>query len=113
MRYTPVLIVALIAVVLASCASVKPAAPELPVHPVLVSAVAVAPLTDGRLQLWMTTSTGQLFTTWKTTTNPNATWAPWRDFLGEVGPLPQVHPVGAVDDTNVCKDTGYRGHDAQ
>jgi hypothetical protein len=111
MRYKPVLAVCPIAVVLASCASVKPAVPQVAPPPVLVSSVAVAPLTDGRLQLWVTTSTGQLFTTWKTTTSSGASWAPWRDFLGEMGPLPQVAAVGT--DGSVCKDPGSRARDAR
>jgi hypothetical protein len=49
--------------------------------------VAVAPLSDGRLELWATNAAGGLFTKWKTTTDPNATWTPWSDFLAEVGPL--------------------------
>jgi hypothetical protein len=50
--------------------------------------VAVAPLSDGRLELWVSDGAGGLFTTWKTTTDPNAGWAPWSDFLAEVGGLP-------------------------
>ena len=53
-----------------------------------VTGVAVAPLQDGRLELWVTTVDGGLFTTWKTQTDPNATWTPWSDFIAEVGPLP-------------------------
>jgi hypothetical protein len=44
----------------------------------------VAPLPDGRLELWTSTDTGALFTTWKTSTDPNANWVPWSDVLAEV-----------------------------
>jgi hypothetical protein len=50
--------------------------------------VAVAPLPDGRLHLWVTDTSGNLFTTWKTSTDPNATWMPWWNFQAEVGSLP-------------------------
>jgi hypothetical protein len=50
--------------------------------------VAVAPLPDGRLEVWATTGTGQVFSTWKTTTDPNSAWAPWFDFLAYRGGLP-------------------------
>jgi len=53
-----------------------------------VSALTVAPLTDGRLELWASTANGGLFSTWKTTTDPNATWSGWADFNAEVGALP-------------------------
>ena len=49
--------------------------------------VAVAPLPDGRLQLWAVDGTGGLFTTWKVDTNPNAAWVPWADFYAEAGAL--------------------------
>jgi hypothetical protein len=29
-----------------------------------------------------------LFSTWKVTTDPNADWEPWVDFIAEVGALP-------------------------
>ncbi len=46
--------------------------------------VAVAPLSDERLELWVVDGAGGLLTTWKTTTDPNADWVPWADFLAEV-----------------------------
>ena len=46
--------------------------------------LAVAPLSDGRLELWVSDGAGGLWSTWKTTTDPNATWTGWDDFLGEV-----------------------------
>src|SRR5712691_5710594 len=52
--------------------------------PAAASQVAVAPLSDGRLQLWAVDAQGGLLTTWKTTTDPNAGWVPWADFLAEV-----------------------------
>ena len=61
-----------------------------------VSHVAVAPLSDGRLELWATAGNGRLFTTWKTTTSPNATWTGWHDFVAEVGPLPAAAARVAV-----------------
>jgi hypothetical protein len=56
----------------------------------------VAPLSDGRLQLWAVDSQGGLSTTWKTTTNPDANWVPWADALGETGPLPAAAAQVAV-----------------
>lgn len=50
--------------------------------------VCVAPLPDGRLELWVSDAGGGLSTCWKLTTNPNSAWSPWNDFLGEVGDLP-------------------------
>src|SRR5438034_1118427 len=55
--------------------------------PADVNQVAVAPLPDGRLELWASDAQGGLFSTWKTSTDPNATWSGWSDFLAEVGPL--------------------------
>jgi hypothetical protein len=55
--------------------------------PAGVAQVAVAPLPDGRLELWATDGSGGLLTTWKLTTNPNAGWTPWADFLGEAGEI--------------------------
>jgi hypothetical protein len=49
--------------------------------------VAVAPLSDGRLELWVGDGDGGLWTTWKLTTDPNANWSGWSDFLAEVGPI--------------------------
>src|SRR5262249_32050605 len=49
-----------------------------------VTQVAEAPLPDCRLELWAVGSAGPLFTTWTTTANPDADWAPWEDFLAEV-----------------------------
>jgi hypothetical protein len=34
--------------------------------------------------LWASTADGGLFSSWKTTTNPNATWTGWADFIAEV-----------------------------
>lgn len=56
--------------------------------PAAAEQVAMARLSDGRLESWVVTANGGLFTTWKTTTDPDAEWAPWVDFLAEVGPLP-------------------------
>jgi hypothetical protein len=48
----------------------------------------VAPLSDGRLELWASAGDGRLYTTWKLDGDPNAAWAPWYDFYGDVGDLP-------------------------
>jgi pimeloyl-ACP methyl ester carboxylesterase len=52
-----------------------------------VSRVAVAPLSNGRLELWASEG-ASLFTTWQWTTRPGRIWAPWVDFVAEVGTLP-------------------------
>jgi len=69
---------------------------EVGALPAAVTALCVAPLPDGRLELWAATATGQLFSTWKTTTDPNATWSGWADFNAEVGPLPAAVTALAV-----------------
>ena len=46
--------------------------------------LCVAPLPDGRLELWAADGQGGLFTTWKVDTDPNANWSGWSDFLGEI-----------------------------
>jgi hypothetical protein len=56
--------------------------------PAAAEQVAMGRLSDGRLESWVVTANGGLFTTWKTNTDPNADWAPWADFLAEVGPVP-------------------------
>ncbi|MBX3668688.1 MAG: hypothetical protein KF778_09835 [Rhodocyclaceae bacterium] len=61
---------------------------EVGALPGAVTAVAVAPHPDGRLELWAATAQGRLFSTWKLTTDPNADWAPWFDFLAYRGGLP-------------------------
>jgi polysaccharide lyase-like protein len=60
---------------------------EVGALPAGVRQVAVAPLPDGRLELWAVLANGALLTTWKLDPDPNANWSPWSDFLGEVGPL--------------------------
>jgi hypothetical protein len=52
--------------------------------PAGADSVAVAPLSDGRLKLWVAAADGSLWTTWKMTTDPNANWSGWHDFLAEV-----------------------------
>jgi hypothetical protein len=52
-----------------------------------ISYLTVAPLSDGRLEFWLSDGASGLLSTWKTTTDPNASWTPWADFLAEVGPL--------------------------
>jgi hypothetical protein len=61
---------------------------EVGALPAAVTELTVAPLPDGRLELWAATANGQLFSTWKTTTDPNGNWSGWADFNAEVGALP-------------------------
>jgi hypothetical protein len=62
-----------------------------------VTSLAAAPLPDGRLQLWAATTDGGLFTTWKTTTDPDAAWADWTAFtLGGTGPTTPVTSLTAA-----------------
>jgi hypothetical protein len=51
--------------------------------PAKVRQVGVAPLPDGRLQLWAVDEAGKLFSTWQSTLDPNASWVAWEDFLAE------------------------------
>ena len=44
--------------------------------------IAAAPLSNGALQLWAI-SNGSVFSTWKTSGLPNATWTPWSDFFAD------------------------------
>jgi hypothetical protein len=65
--------------------------PETTVHIPLGSSsdVTVRRLPGGPLEFWTTSgANGALFTTWKVSTDPAADWAPWSDFLAEVGGLP-------------------------
>jgi hypothetical protein len=64
--------------------------------PAAVTALAVAPLPDGRLELWASTADGGLFSCWKTTTDPNATWTGWADFAADAGALPAAVTALAV-----------------
>jgi hypothetical protein len=56
--------------------------------PAGVASVAVAPLSNGALELWATDKNGGLWTSWKINANANADWTGWSDFLGEVGAIP-------------------------
>lgn len=49
-----------------------------------VSSLAVAPLSDRRLQIWVLDKNDQIWSTWKLSSDPDADWAPWSAFL----PLP-------------------------
>ncbi|HEY6276855.1 MAG TPA: hypothetical protein VIX86_11045 [Streptosporangiaceae bacterium] len=57
-------------------------------------------LSDGRLQLWASRGDGTMISTWKTSTQPNASWSPWSQmeppFVGAVditvGRLPDLRP---------------------
>jgi len=46
-------------------------------HPALFTA---APLSDGRLQLWVADASGAMFSAWKASRNPDAAWTPWQPF---------------------------------
>ena len=56
--------------------------------PAAVRQVAMAPLSDRRLEAWAVTANGGVFSTWKVNTDPDAEWAPWFDFLAYRGGLP-------------------------
>jgi hypothetical protein len=64
-----------------------------------INAIAVAPLSDRRLQLWVVAANYWLYTTRKTTTHPNAEWSPWANFIssvpGSLGGTPNA-PVADV-----------------
>jgi peptidyl-Lys metalloendopeptidase len=45
-----------------------------------VKQLAVAPLSDRRLQLWAIAENGSVWSCWKTTTSSGATWTPWSAF---------------------------------
>lgn len=45
-----------------------------------VLSLAVAPLSDGRLQLWALDNNNAISSTWKLTTDPNSGWEPWSAF---------------------------------
>ena len=70
-----------------------------------VGNAAVAPLPDGRLELWAADGQGGLFTTWKVDTDPNANWSGWSDFRAEM-PLPAAF-VGAA--TFTIDDSRFPG----
>jgi hypothetical protein len=44
-----------------------------------VDSLAVGPLPDGRLQLFVLSASG-VFTSTKQTTDPDAVWTPWQQF---------------------------------
>jgi hypothetical protein len=46
-------------------------------------------LSDGRLQLWAVTTDNNLFSEWKTDTDPKASWSGWQAFLAP-GPVQQL-----------------------
>jgi len=45
-----------------------------------MSDIAVAPLSDGRLQVWFTTADNTLLSRWKANTGPDAQWTDWTSF---------------------------------
>jgi hypothetical protein len=53
-----------------------------------VTAAAAGPLPDGRLEVWLVTLNGLLFSTWQADGNSRPAWSPWFDFLAYRGGLP-------------------------
>ena len=53
----------------------KPWTPALP--PFTSKNLAVAPLSDARLQFWAVDTTGAMWSCWQSTTASNAPWTPW------------------------------------
>lgn len=43
--------------------------------------IAVAPLSDGRLQLLATDNYGKVWSCWKQTTESTSPWSPWTSFM--------------------------------
>jgi hypothetical protein len=54
-----------------------------------MAGMAAAPLSDGRLQVWVVDQEGNLRSRWKLTIDPNANWAGWSGF-------PQPAPLVSV-----------------
>jgi hypothetical protein len=88
-RRTGVVLGALCAVALGALATLPGAA--------RAGDLAVAPLPDGRLQLFVI-SHGQLFTAWKQTRNPNSSWTPLAVFDPVVGGKVKDVTVGRLPD---------------
>ena len=74
-----------------------------------VKQIAVAPLPDGRLQLWAIDTNGQLWSCWKQTTEIGALWTEWSRFkmppvsgIQQISVAPSANPLQlwAVDETN-------------
>ncbi|HLW92902.1 MAG TPA: hypothetical protein VKS78_16590 [Roseiarcus sp.] len=65
---------------------------SVPANLALSDGMAVAPLPDGRLELFVA-SKGKLLTAWKQTADPNSPWSP----LGAFSPAPS----GDIDDVAV------------
>ncbi|MGX1887749.1 hypothetical protein [Streptomyces sp. NPDC055287] len=62
-----------------------------------VASLAAAPLTDERPQVFAVTDSGELWTTWKLTTDPNAGWADWAKFNGMPGSARSVGAASLTD----------------
>ena len=60
-----------------------------------LSAVSVAPLMDGRLQIWGITRDGKLKTAWQIHTNPTSGWSDWHDHSAP--PLSQIAAAAMSD----------------
>lgn len=57
-----------------------------------MAGMTAAPLSDGRLQVWVVDQGGNLLSRWKLTIDPNADWTGWSVFPG---PAPLVSIAAA------------------
>ncbi|MGW2834969.1 hypothetical protein [Streptomyces sp. NPDC001286] len=62
-----------------------------------VISLAAAPLTDDRPQIFAVSEGGELWTTWKVTTDPSAAWASWTKFNGLPGSARSVGVATLTD----------------
>ena len=62
-----------------------------------VTSLAAAPLTDERPQIFAVTETGELWSTWKVTTDASAAWADWTKFDGLPGSARSVGVATLTD----------------
>jgi hypothetical protein len=61
-----------------------------------VAEVAVAPLSDGRLQFWAVDTAGKIWSCWKTSTNSSASWTNWTtQWTGQAPPFTAVQVAAA------------------
>jgi hypothetical protein len=64
--------------------------------------IVVGRLSNGALQLWAVDVTGRLFSSWKTSAHPDASWTPWSDFFADVDPVPP-HATYDVFSATACE----------
>ncbi|MFF9775084.1 hypothetical protein ACF1HJ_15680 [Streptomyces sp. NPDC013978] len=62
-----------------------------------VVSLAAAPLTDERPQIFAVSEGGELWSTWKVTTDPSAAWADWTKFNGLPGSARSVGVATLTD----------------